>query len=54
MPNIRASQVSLTKCVELPFFLLDSNIELLNALERELVLLHENADGVSPGKHEQS
>ena len=39
--------VQVRESVELPLLFLDSNIELLNTLEGQLVLLDENADGIA-------
>lgn len=41
------SLVQVRESVELPLFLLDSNVELLDTLESELVLLDEDTDGVA-------
>jgi hypothetical protein len=39
--------VQIGKSIELPVFLLDSNVKLLDAFKREFGLLDENADGVT-------
>mmetsp|Transcript_22615 Transcript_22615/g.64175 ORF Transcript_22615/g.64175 Transcript_22615/m.64175 type:complete len:435 (+) Transcript_22615:102-1406(+) len=39
--------VEVTQCVEFPLFLLDRHIKLADTLESQLVLLHQDADGVA-------
>mmetsp|Transcript_10387 Transcript_10387/g.28605 ORF Transcript_10387/g.28605 Transcript_10387/m.28605 type:complete len:315 (+) Transcript_10387:1048-1992(+) len=38
--------VKIAEGIELPFFLLDVNVKLLDALQREFVALDENSDGI--------
>mmetsp|Transcript_83575 Transcript_83575/g.241391 ORF Transcript_83575/g.241391 Transcript_83575/m.241391 type:complete len:343 (+) Transcript_83575:25-1053(+) len=43
----RQGLVEVAERVELPLFLLDGDIELTDTLERKLVLLHQDADGIT-------